>query len=537
MADSLTRSRALLALIAGLLAAFPASARAVTIPLTTFEFQTSADPAHCALNEAMVAADNDVAFGGCPAGGAVDTISAPGGTYSTPGVMNISTPITLISSGSGPAVIDGDGTSFIFFVSSTGEATMSGLTIQDGFSNAGGAIRNEGSLTLRDSTLARNRAVSAGTGVGGAIYNVPGATATLTGVTAVDNSSDGDGGAIYDQGSMTIENSTISGNKTNGFGGGLIDANLSPTTVRHVTITGNVADQDGDGSGNGGGLSRAGGASPTTLQASIVAGNIDASPGAEAPDCSHPPFATGFNVIGNTTGCSYVPGIEETLNVNPGLLPLADNGGPTLTQALAPGSPAIDRVSASAVCGPTDQRGLARPGSPCDSGAYERVTCLGVAVNRFSAADRASVTGTEGADGLLILGGGATALGLGGDDAICGGSGNDTINGGPGRDTFSGGAGNDSVRAGTGNDGGTGDTGADELVGESGNDDLAGGKGNDRLAGAKGKDKLRGQRGSDKLFGGPGRDFLNAGPGGREKCAGGRGRDRARGCEKKQTIP
>ncbi len=70
---------------------------------------------------------------------------------------------------------------------------------------------------------------------------------------------------------------------------------------------------------------------------------------------------------------------------DPLLGPLADNGGPTLTHALLPGSPAIDAV-APPDCGYdddgdpntpdrpllTDQRGVSRPqGAGCDIGAYE----------------------------------------------------------------------------------------------------------------------------------------------------------------------
>jgi hypothetical protein len=50
--------------------------------------------------------------------------------------------------------------------------------------------------------------------------------------------------------------------------------------------------------------------------------------------------------------------------------PLADNGGFTQTNALRPGSAAIDIVER--LCQPTDQRGVIRPKGPqCDAGAYE----------------------------------------------------------------------------------------------------------------------------------------------------------------------
>ena len=58
---------------------------------------------------------------------------------------------------------------------------------------------------------------------------------------------------------------------------------------------------------------------------------------------------------------------------DPDLQPLADNGGPTLTQRLGPASAARDVVPATgARCEALDQRGRSRPqGQACDAGAYE----------------------------------------------------------------------------------------------------------------------------------------------------------------------
>jgi hypothetical protein len=56
---------------------------------------------------------------------------------------------------------------------------------------------------------------------------------------------------------------------------------------------------------------------------------------------------------------------------DPQLLALANNGGPTLTMALSPNSPAIDYGDGSGAP-PTDQRGYVRPfGTSVDTGAYE----------------------------------------------------------------------------------------------------------------------------------------------------------------------
>jgi hypothetical protein len=58
-------------------------------------------------------------------------------------------------------------------------------------------------------------------------------------------------------------------------------------------------------------------------------------------------------------------------NTDPKLGPLADNGGPTLTMAQLPGSPAIDAGNTS-LAPTTDQRGVPRPFSlAADIGAFE----------------------------------------------------------------------------------------------------------------------------------------------------------------------
>jgi uncharacterized repeat protein (TIGR01451 family) len=57
------------------------------------------------------------------------------------------------------------------------------------------------------------------------------------------------------------------------------------------------------------------------------------------------------------------------MNIDPLLAPLANNGGPSLTHALLPGSPAVD-AGDPLLCRSTDGRGLSRFGA-CDIGAYE----------------------------------------------------------------------------------------------------------------------------------------------------------------------
>ena len=71
----------------------------------------------------------------------------------------------------------------------------------------------------------------------------------------------------------------------------------------------------------------------------------------------------GFNAI---TDRDNVP--VDDLNLGP----LQDNGGPTMTHALMPGSAAIDWIQSSMCEVDEDQRGEPRPGGiKCDVGAFE----------------------------------------------------------------------------------------------------------------------------------------------------------------------
>jgi hypothetical protein len=90
-----------------------------------------------------------------------------------------------------------------------------------------------------------------------------------------------------------------------------------------------------------------------------------------SPDCFGSFERVDNCLVLTTDGWSVAEGAANLTMVAPCLGPLRDNGGPTPTHALLPGSPAID----AAACDPdmwTDQRGFQRPfGAACDIGAYE----------------------------------------------------------------------------------------------------------------------------------------------------------------------
>jgi len=216
----------------------------------------------------------------------------------------------------------------------------------------------------------------------------------ITDSTVSGNMSGDDGGGIWTEGrftTMTINNSTISGNSAGDNGGAIYFNDSTSSTIVRSTITDNTSDADLSGTGSGGGLFLRGGS--LTIDHSIVAQNTDLS--------SIGPDLTGFlgvipdvnfSLIGNNTGSSLAEariGLSDANGnligdptgngiINPLFGPLADNGGPTLTHALLPDSPAINAGDLNAIAGVDDvpqfdQRGegFGRIFSRIDIGAFE----------------------------------------------------------------------------------------------------------------------------------------------------------------------
>jgi len=245
----------------------------------------------------------------------------------------------------------------------------------------GGGIWNRGVLF----TVTRCRITDSSTaGFGGGIQS-RGSTIVLESTISGNLSLRG-GGISQWGGTLDVVNSTFSGNTALTWGGG-VSSSIAGTSVilRNVTITGNTADGNGDGQGEAGGIVVLNG--EVAFANTVVAGNIDM--GGEAPDClsasQHPLTSNGYNLIGDTTGCQWFGDPAGVLtDIDPQLLPLAANGGPTDTHALQPGSPAIDAGNPAGCLDENDmlltvdQRGLARPLDGdvdavivCDMGAFE----------------------------------------------------------------------------------------------------------------------------------------------------------------------
>jgi hypothetical protein len=253
---------------------------------------------------------------------------------------------------------------------------------------SGGGISNTGTMIINAGTVQSNMGFFSA----GGIYNT--GMLTITGTT-ISNNQTGDpghfgavGGGIVNDGTMTIQDSTISGNSAlggdldGGYGGGISGNN---NTITNSTITGNSA-LHGGGVAGGGTIAyttfsnnsatyQDGGAlyvtSPlelgnTILQAGASGVNIFNNGGSL--------ITRGYN-ISSDDGSGYLNGPGDQINTDPLLGPLQDNGGPTFTHALLPGSPAIDAGDPKFTPPPYyDQRGpdfwRVRNGR-IDSGSFE----------------------------------------------------------------------------------------------------------------------------------------------------------------------
>jgi hypothetical protein len=289
-------------------------------------------------------------------GSAVSYVS--GNSYLGGGLFNEGTLTLLNRIVSGNTAISGGG-----LFNDEGTLTLINSTVRDNAASlngggGGGLFNQAGTLTLTNSTVSGNAAYAAG----GLCNNMHAGRVTLTNSTISDNIASNHGGGLLNEGPLTLTNSTVSGNIASNYGGGLYNGH-GPVTLTASTISGNAASH-GSGLVSYGWL---------TLATSIVANNPHGGDCLSSPDwlASH-----GYNL--DSDGSCLLTASTDLPGVDPLLGPLQDNGGPTFTHALLPGSPAIDAIPwGTKGCGTTlvsDQRWQARPHAvkgACDIGAYE----------------------------------------------------------------------------------------------------------------------------------------------------------------------
>jgi predicted outer membrane repeat protein len=319
------------------------------------------------------------------------------------------------------------------------EVTLDDSTFSDNSaSQSGGAVYNSPSaygfetMTANNSVFKNNTAGASG----GAIYNDQG-NSYLTNCSISANTAQKTGGGIYNDGfdgtvRLEIDSSTLNGNLAQVGGGIYNDADHQGGTwldISNSTISANTASSDGSltSSGYGGGLASNGDnarfvsveISNTTFSdnsASHVGGSIynvgqndqnavlvtlantilKSGPlGGNIFSNSATIESLGYNLSNDSSG-GFLTGPGDQTNIDPMLGSLQDNGGPTFTHALLPGSPAIDAGDPNFVPPPlNDQRG---PGfdrivnGRVDVGSFEAQTSSPVPSPRLNPPSRSRPT-------------------------------------------------------------------------------------------------------------------------------------------------
>lgn len=174
------------------------------------------------------------------------------------------------------------------FATSSATTTVSGVAFSGNTSDDdGGAILNEGTLSLTDVRLTGNTAG----GDGGALSNSR--TATLSTVTVTGNTADGSGGGVFNSGNgtVTLASSTIQFNSAGVDGGGLAATGMSRYTITQTTVDGNTS------AARGGGLFL-GSSVITTIETSTISANRAANGG--GINATGPHSLSNVTISGNT---------------------------------------------------------------------------------------------------------------------------------------------------------------------------------------------------------------------------------------------
>ena len=315
---------------------------------------------------------------------------------------------------------------------SLANSTVSNNSVVGGWSYGGGGIYNAGTLTITQSSISSNSGDQAGGGIGnGGMLTISDSTVGNNRSNALGHGG-GDGGGIANGGTLIIQNSSISGNTGSGdgysaHGGGI--ANYGSLELTNSTVSGNTANQGGGiyfygggrvtnstVSGNsaffgGGGISGTSIVSNSTISSNttnyngaaiygggtitnstISSNNAPSQNGAGIYASSTVELTntilkagTGANIVNNSAvishgynissdnGGGFLTGRGDQINTDPILGPLQNNGGPTSTHALLPGSPAVDTGDPTFTPPPsTDQRGYPRVSNArIDIGSFE----------------------------------------------------------------------------------------------------------------------------------------------------------------------
>ncbi len=225
-------------------------------------------------------------------------------------------------------------------ISNAGTLDMTNVSFTNDNGAYGGALSSRGGTVKADGVTFDSD--GPGAFEGGAVFAYEGGTATFVNTTVVNSgwASSRGGGIANDGATLTLTNDTLSGNVR-----GSLETDAGSTSVENTILGSGFSDSvDFD-----------------CVTAGRPAGDGATTAKAITDDLGH-------NV--DQDGACDLNAAGDQSMVDPQLASLADNGGPTLTEALLPGSPAIDGADDPA-CPAADQRGVARPQGECDIGAFQ----------------------------------------------------------------------------------------------------------------------------------------------------------------------
>ncbi len=223
----------------------------------------------------------------------------------------------------------------------------------------GSAFGNPTQTKITNTTISRNT-VGGDSGAYGGGLRIEEGGLSLIGTTVSNNSANSSvnegasGGGLHVRDSIvSLTNSTFSSNQSNGRGGGLFVYRNSSVTLLNTTVSDNSADL-----GAAGLFSQ----SPVTLTNSILANSINSE------DCDADNLTSDSQSIIEDASCASI-----ARAIDPGLGPLASNGGRTQTHKPQLNSAAIN-TGDNATCLTIDQRGQTRllsESDGCDVGSVE----------------------------------------------------------------------------------------------------------------------------------------------------------------------
>jgi hypothetical protein len=289
-----------------------------------------------------------------------DTLHLQAGTYLE--TLTLDKDLTLRGDGPASTILDGSDAKTILTINADVTVTIRQVTLTHGAStlDQGGAIQNQGDLTLQDTLVSSNNAGQAG----GGLMNFPGSTALIERCAFLNNTTNR-GAGIFNQGTLTVHDTTFSGNTSFKGGGGVFNVQTATASILNCTFSGNTDEKtglQGEDMHLGAGIANFG---SLTLRNSLIAHSSHGN------NCNGVLTSGGHNLSDDISCNLSGPGDQE--NVDPRTGPLQDNGGPTPSVALLPDSPAVDAGDSTDVSDTdTDQRGLPRiVGDDIDIGAYE----------------------------------------------------------------------------------------------------------------------------------------------------------------------